>query len=155
MDIRLLPEHERFRDEVRRFLDGALDDDLRDGARFCPACSRTTKRTSAGTGFCIEQGWIAPSWPKQYGGTGWDLLQRHIWTTEASLAGAPGRRANGARHVRADADRPRHAGAARVLSAADSLGRRLLVSGLFGARRGFRSRLAASCARTSTANTTC
>ena len=36
MDISLLPEHECFRDEVRRFLDDALDDDLRDGARFCP-----------------------------------------------------------------------------------------------------------------------
>ena len=90
MDISLLPEHERFRDEVRRFLDGALDDDLRDGARFCPGVFQDYETNIRWHRILYEQGWIAPSWPKQYGGTGWDLMQRHIWTTEASLAGAPG-----------------------------------------------------------------
>ncbi len=90
MDIRLLPEHERFRDEVRTFLDGALDDDLRDGARFCPGVFQDYETNIRWHRILYEQGWIAPSWPKQYGGTGWDLMQRHIWTTEASLAGAPG-----------------------------------------------------------------
>ena len=90
MDIRLLPEHERFRDEVRRFLDGALDDDLRDGARFCPGVFQDYETNIRWHRILYRQGWIAPSWPKQYGGTGWDLMQRHIWTTEASLAGAPG-----------------------------------------------------------------
>jgi acyl-CoA dehydrogenase len=90
MDISLLPEHERFRDEVRRFLDGALDDDLRDGARFCPGVFQDYETNVRWHRILYEQGWIAPSWPKQYGGTGWDLMQRHIWTTEASLAGAPG-----------------------------------------------------------------
>lgn len=90
MDIRLLPEHERFRDEVRRFLDGALDDDLRDGARFCPGVFQDYDTNIRWHRILYAQGWIAPSWPKQYGGTGWDLMQRHIWTTEASLAGAPG-----------------------------------------------------------------
>ena len=90
MDIRLLPEHERFRDEVRGFLDGALDDDLRDGARFCPGVFQDYETNIRWHRILFAQGWIAPSWPKQYGGTGWDLMQRHIWTTEASLAGAPG-----------------------------------------------------------------
>ncbi len=90
MDIRLLPEHERFRDEVRTFLDGALDDDLRDGARFCPGVFQDYETNIRWHRILYKQGWIAPSWPKQYGGTGWDLMQRHIWTTEASLAGAPG-----------------------------------------------------------------
>ncbi len=90
MDIRLLPEHERFRDEVRRFLDGALDDDLRDGARFCPGVFQDYATNIRWHRILYRQGWIAPSWPKQYGGTGWDLMQRYIWTTQASLAGAPG-----------------------------------------------------------------
>jgi alkylation response protein AidB-like acyl-CoA dehydrogenase len=90
MDIRLLPEHERFRDEVRTFLDSALDDDLRDGARFCPGVFQDYETNIRWHRILHKQGWIAPSWPKQYGGTGWDLMQRHIWTTEASLAGAPG-----------------------------------------------------------------
>ncbi len=32
---------------------------------------------------------MAPSWPKAYGGTGWDLTRRYIWTRESTLAGAP------------------------------------------------------------------
>ena len=90
MDIRLLPEHETFRDDVRRFLDVALDDDLRDGARFCAGIFQDYATNMRWHRILHAQGWVAPSWPKQYGGTGWDLLQRHIWTTEASLAGAPG-----------------------------------------------------------------
>ncbi len=90
MDIRLLPEHERFRDEVRDFLDTALDDDLRDGARFCAGVFQDYATNIRWHRILYAKGWIAPSWPKQYGGTGWDLLQRHIFTTEASLAGAPG-----------------------------------------------------------------
>ena len=90
MDIRLLPEHETFRADVRRFLDSALDDDLRDGARFCPGVFQDYATNMRWHRILYAKGWIAPSWPKQYGGTGWDLLQRHIWTTEASLAGAPG-----------------------------------------------------------------
>ena len=90
MDIRLLPEHETFRDDVRRFLDSALDDDLRDGARFCAGIFQDYATNMRWHKILYAQGWVAPSWPKQYGGTGWDLLQRHIWTTEASLAGAPG-----------------------------------------------------------------
>src|SRR5262245_26768706 len=90
MDIRLKPEHERFRDEVRSFLDRALDDDLRDGARFCAGVFQDYETNMRWHRILYRQGWVAPSWPTQYGGAGWDLLRRHIWTTEASLAGAPG-----------------------------------------------------------------
>ncbi|HTO57716.1 MAG TPA: acyl-CoA dehydrogenase family protein [Pseudomonadales bacterium] len=90
MDIRLLPEHERFREDVKRFLDAALDDDLRDGARFCAGVFQDYDTNMRWHRILYRQGWVAPSWPKRYGGAGWDLLQRHIWTTEASLAGAPG-----------------------------------------------------------------
>jgi alkylation response protein AidB-like acyl-CoA dehydrogenase len=90
MDIRLLPEHERFRGDVKRFLDTALDDDLRDGARFCAGVFQDYATNMRWHRILYRQGWVAPSWPKRYGGAGWDLLQRHIWTTEASLAGAPG-----------------------------------------------------------------
>ena len=85
MDIRLLPEHERFRDDVRRFLDGALDDDLRDGARFCPGVFQDYETNIRWHRILFKQGWVAPSWPKQYGGTGWDQMRRHIWAREARL----------------------------------------------------------------------
>lgn len=37
----------------------------------------------------FEKGWAAPSWPEEYGGTGWDHTQRHIFATEMGLIGAP------------------------------------------------------------------
>ncbi len=90
MHIRFNADHERFRTEVRRFLDSALDDELRDGARFCPGIFQDYETNIRWHRILYRQGWIAPSWPKAYGGTGWDLIQRYIWGTEATLAGAPG-----------------------------------------------------------------
>ena len=89
MDISFSAEHEAFRDEVRAFLDEALDDDLRDGARYCPGIFQDYDTNIRWHRTLFDKGWIAPSWPKQFGGTGWDLLQRYIWSTETSLAGAP------------------------------------------------------------------
>ncbi len=90
MHIRFSPEHERFRDEVRQFLDDALDDDLRAGARYCAGVFQDFDTNMRWHRILYRKGWIAPTWPKVHGGTGWDLMQRYIFATEASLAGAPG-----------------------------------------------------------------
>jgi alkylation response protein AidB-like acyl-CoA dehydrogenase len=90
MDIALSEAHEAFRDEVRTFLDESLDDELRDGARFRAGVFQDYETSMRWHGILHRKGWIAPSWPKAYGGTGWDLLQRHIWATESAAAGAPG-----------------------------------------------------------------
>ena len=34
-------------------------------------------------------GWLAPSWPKEYGGAGWTTVQKHIFDEEAARADAP------------------------------------------------------------------
>lgn len=36
-----------------------------------------------------KKGWIAPSWPAEYGGTGWSLLQRRAFHHEMALCCAP------------------------------------------------------------------
>jgi alkylation response protein AidB-like acyl-CoA dehydrogenase len=36
-----------------------------------------------------DHGWGAPSWPKEYGGTGWNPVQRLIFEIESFKAGAP------------------------------------------------------------------
>ena len=36
-----------------------------------------------------EQGWGAPGWPREYGGTGWDAHQRMIFEEECFSGGAP------------------------------------------------------------------
>ena len=37
----------------------------------------------------FKKGWAAPSWPKEYGGTGWSQVQKYIFATEMGLIGAP------------------------------------------------------------------
>lgn len=89
MKLAFSPEHEAFRDEVRRFLDSALTDDLREAQRRCPGIFLDYEHNIVWHRILYRQGWIAPSWPKRYGGTGWDLTRRYIWTTESTLADAP------------------------------------------------------------------
>ncbi len=89
MNISFSAEHEAFRDEVRRFLDEALTDELRQAQRFCPGIFLDYEHNIVWHRILHRKGWVAPAWPKQYGGTGWDLTQRYIWSTETTLAGAP------------------------------------------------------------------
>ena len=89
MNISFSAEHEAFRDEVRRFLDQALTDELREAQRYCLGIFLDYEHNILWHRILHRQGWIAPSWPKEYGGTGWDLTRRYIWSTESTLAGAP------------------------------------------------------------------
>ncbi|MDX1581266.1 MAG: acyl-CoA dehydrogenase family protein, partial [Alphaproteobacteria bacterium] len=36
-----------------------------------------------------KQGWVAPAWPKEHGGTGWSITQRYIFNAEMTQAWAP------------------------------------------------------------------
>ena len=37
----------------------------------------------------FEKGWVAPAWPKEIGGCGWNVMQRHIFGEELARVGAP------------------------------------------------------------------
>jgi len=89
MDISFSAQHEAFRDEVKEFLSSALTDELKQAAAFCPGIFLDYEHNMAWHKILYQQGWVAPAWPEEYGGTGWDLMQQYIWTTETSLAGAP------------------------------------------------------------------
>ena len=34
-----------------------------------------------------KKGWLAPAWPKEYGGPGWSITQRFLWEQETTRAG--------------------------------------------------------------------
>ena len=89
MDIRFSPRHEAFREEVRAFLDAHLTDELRTAQTYCPGIFLDYEYNIVWHRILHQQGWIAPAWPKAYGGTGWDLTERYLWSTESTLAGAP------------------------------------------------------------------
>jgi acyl-CoA dehydrogenase len=89
MNISFGKEYERFRDEVREFLDENLTDELRDAQRFCPGIFLDYEHNIAWHKILYKKGWVAPNWPEEFGGTGWDLMQRYIWSIEKAQAGAP------------------------------------------------------------------
>ena len=89
MNISYSASHEAFRDEVRAFLNEALTDELRAAQRACPGIFLDYADNIRWHRILHAKGWVAPAWPEAYGGTGWDLIQRYIWTTETTMAGAP------------------------------------------------------------------
>jgi len=89
MNVRFSTEHQAFRDSIRRFLDDNLDDELRMAQRNCPGIFLDYEYNIRWHRILHKQGWVAPAWPLEYGGTGWDLTQRYLWTRETTLAGAP------------------------------------------------------------------
>ena len=87
MTLALHPEDLAFRDEVRAFCAGHVPDALRErvraGLRPTPAQFRDWQD------ILYRRGWGAPSWPREYGGTGWSPVQLHIFEQETAAADAP------------------------------------------------------------------
>ena len=87
MDLTYTGDDLAFRDQVRAFLEAELPADLRhkvhnhlrlhkdDYVRWHRILAR--------------QGWVAPGWPREFGGPGWTPVQRHIFDEECARAGTP------------------------------------------------------------------
>lgn len=76
-----------FRSSVRRFLQDVLPEDMKERARTERHLSRDDMAFMQRMLF--KQGWAAPSWPKEFGGTGWTPLQQYIFAEEMVYADAP------------------------------------------------------------------
>lgn len=87
MDFRFAPEDAAFRDETRAFFREKLPDDLRRKVMASQALSRDD--IMRWHRILHAQGWVAPNWPKEYGGPGWSVVQKYIFDEEQGLAGAP------------------------------------------------------------------
>ena len=87
MNIELSKEHEAFRDEVRAFFRDKIPEDIRrkqDGS--VPLSREEMIRWQK---VLYEQGWFAVNWPVEYGGTGWDAVQKYLFENEKAAANAP------------------------------------------------------------------
>ena len=83
MDLNYSPEELGFRDEVRSWLAANLPSELKDRGYLPKQDLMRWHRILA------KQGWAAPSWPKEWGGTGWSVVQRYIFEEECGYAGTP------------------------------------------------------------------
>ena len=86
MDMDLAPEHLTFVEEVRDFL-AEMPADLAEGARNAHYFDH--EQTMAWHRILYDKGWIAPNWPVEYGGTGWDVTRRFLFAEELAKANAP------------------------------------------------------------------
>jgi alkylation response protein AidB-like acyl-CoA dehydrogenase len=87
MEIRLDAEHDRFRDEVRQFIDANLPADVRDRVeqgKHLPKEDHVVWQK-----ILHRKGWMAPGWPVEHGGTGWSLLKRFLFEHELGAAPTP------------------------------------------------------------------
>ncbi len=99
MRLALLAEDEQFRGEVQQFLAEKLPAELVAAARATTSVFTEKEASIAWQKILHAKGWVAPSWPQAFGGTGWSEIRRHIFATECARAGAPGLAPMGLRMV--------------------------------------------------------
>src|SRR5271165_2119417 len=87
MDLRFTAEEETFRDEVRAFFDAELPKEIRDKLDLGRHISKDDM--VRWQKIMYRKGWGAPNWPTKFGGTGWNVVQQHIFEEERAEACAP------------------------------------------------------------------
>jgi alkylation response protein AidB-like acyl-CoA dehydrogenase len=87
MDLNYSAEETAFRDEVRGWLSANIPADLRRKVLDYEELSK--EDLVRWHRILAAKGWVAPTWPKEWGGTDWDATQRYIFEEEYALAGAP------------------------------------------------------------------
>lgn len=90
-------DYEAFRREVRAFAETKCPPDIREAVAGNRKLSRDI--WSRWQRILYEHGWGAPSWPKAYGGTGWDPRQRHIFDEVMAECDCPPQYHHGLRHI--------------------------------------------------------
>ena len=78
-----------FRVKIRQFIDQNLVGELRRLAHQEGGSFGRPIVTNPWQQLLHERGWVAPSWPEEFGGPGWTARQRYIFEAEMAAAGAP------------------------------------------------------------------
>ena len=87
MDFSFDAEVEQFRQQVRSFLRTNLPDDIRRRVEHGQELDRETQMRWHR--ILLANGWTAPNWPVEHGGTGWDLRRQFVFEQELAAANAP------------------------------------------------------------------
>jgi alkylation response protein AidB-like acyl-CoA dehydrogenase len=87
VDLNYSTEEETFRKEVRSWLDANIPADLRQKVLRYEELGK--EGLLQWHKILAKKGWIAPSWPAEWGGTDWSVVQRYIFEEEMAVAGAP------------------------------------------------------------------
>ena len=87
MDLNYSAEETAFRDQVRGWLSENLPTELRDKVvNYRELGKDDLLRWHR---ILAQKGWVAPEWPREWGGTDWTVVERYIFEEEMGYAGAP------------------------------------------------------------------
>ena len=87
MDLAFTPEEQQFRLDIRAWVRDQLPADIAHKVHNALQLSREDmQRWGQILG---KQGWLGHAWPKEFGGPGWNSVQKHLFEEECAMAGAP------------------------------------------------------------------
>ena len=87
MDLDFTPEQQAFRADIRAWVAANLPADISRKVHNALRLSRDDLQRWAK--ILGAKGWLGYGWPKEFGGPGWDAIERHLFEEECALAGAP------------------------------------------------------------------
>ncbi|MEZ5651947.1 MAG: acyl-CoA dehydrogenase family protein [Burkholderiaceae bacterium] len=87
MDLSFSAEEQAFREEVRAWLTENVPAESR--RKVLEYEELTKDELIQWHKILAKKGWVAPSWPVEWGGTDWSPAQKHIFDEECGLIGTP------------------------------------------------------------------
>jgi len=87
MDLAFTPEEQKFREDIRAWVGANLPADISHKVHNALRLSRDDMQRWAK--ILGKKGWLGHAWPKEFGGPGWNAVQKHLFEEECALAGAP------------------------------------------------------------------
>jgi alkylation response protein AidB-like acyl-CoA dehydrogenase len=86
MDFRFTPEEETFRQEVHDYIEKECPAELRGGG---VNIMQEVGNLFAWRAKLAKRNWVAPAWPKEYGGAGMSIMEQFIYNQETARMRAP------------------------------------------------------------------
>ena len=87
MDLAFTPEEQAFREEIRAWVQANLPADISHKVHNALRLSRDDMQRWAK--ILGKKGWLGHGWSQEFGGPGWNAVQKHLFEEECALAGAP------------------------------------------------------------------
>jgi alkylation response protein AidB-like acyl-CoA dehydrogenase len=87
MDLNFTAEELDFRRTIREWVAANLPPELSHKVHHAMHLTREDMQRWAR--ILGRQGWLGWAWPQEFGGPGWNAVQRHLFEEECALAGAP------------------------------------------------------------------
>ena len=87
MDLAFTPEEQKFREDIRAWVAKSLPASISHKVHNALHLTREDQQDWAK--ILGKKGWLGHGWPKEFGGPGWNAVQKHLFEEECAMAGAP------------------------------------------------------------------